>query len=155
MDSFLAGIQIGSLSGILLPLTVVTLAMIIPIVAIIVDHFQKKNKLRVIEKAIEHGVDISSLKLGDECDSGPRLPYRAGMITLAVGVALVVVSRLVLPTFGGSFGASGVFQVLTVIGGAICICVGVAMLINDWMNRDRFRQDETADGTSGPYDLRG
>ena len=49
MTIYLAAIDIASL----IPLIVITLSMAIPIVAIIVDFFQKKEKMKLVEKAIE------------------------------------------------------------------------------------------------------
>jgi len=117
----------------MLPVIALTMSMLIPIVAIITEHFRKRDKMRLVEKAIEHGVDLSGLKLDDECDSRPRQPYRAGMVTFAVGIGLGIVMMFV-------FATGTVFWILAAIGGAVCICVGLALLLNDWMNRDRFVQ---------------
>ena len=130
----------------LIPVVAVGMSLMIPIVAIIVEHFQKKAKMHLVEKAIEHGVDISEIKFDDECSSGPPMPYRAGMITFAVGIALIASGKFALSTME-------VFFILASIGGAVCICVGVALLINDWMNRDRFKRSQDP-GSSGPEDLR-
>jgi len=130
---------------VLIPVVAVGMSLMIPIVALITEHFQKKAKMRLVEKAIEHGVDISGLDLDDECKSGPPMPYRAGMITLAVGIALIVAAKIALTIIG-------TLHTLAMIGGAICICVGLALLINDWMNRDRFKQPQKPE-KSGPVDL--
>ncbi len=130
---------------VLIPVVAVGMSLMIPIVAIIVDHFQKKAKMQLVAKAIEHGVDISGLDLDDESKPGPPMPYRAGMITFAVGIALFLVAKFALATIE-------FFHMLAMIGGAVCICVGLALLINDWMNRDRFKQPQEP-GTRGPGDL--
>ena len=90
MSPILAEIDWGGRMGYLLPVIVVTLSMMIPIVAIITEHFRKRDKMRLMEKAIEHGVDLSDFKLEDECGNKPAPPYQAGMVTFAVGVGLGV-----------------------------------------------------------------
>jgi len=94
MTLFLADSNGNDLTTLLIPLVVVSLSMCIPIVAIITEHFQKKEKMRLMEKALEHGVNPEALKLEDP--PKPRLPYRAGMVNVAVGVALVLGDRQVL-----------------------------------------------------------
>lgn len=132
MQAFLAEIDTGDILHNAIPVVAVAMSLTIPIVAIIVDHFQKKAKMRLIETAIEHGVDPAELNLDFESKSGPYLPYRAGMVTLAVGVALLVAAKVALTMYG-------IFYVLANIGGAVCVLVGLALIINDWMNRDRIR----------------
>jgi hypothetical protein len=119
----------------LLPIIVVTLAMLIPIVAIITEHFQKKKKMELMEKAIEHGANLDNFTLDEPAAGRERdLPYRSGMVTLAVGVSLLVVARYVdLWT--------DEFDSMLVVGGAITGCIGLALLLNDFMNRDRFKKE--------------
>ena len=131
MTHFLAESSNHDLAGILIPLVVVSLSMSIPIVAIITEHFQKKEKMRLMEKAIEHGVDPEQLSLDEP--KNPRLPYRGGMVMLAVGVGLLLTDRFVDFGFGG-------LHVPLMAGGLIVGLVGLALLINDYMNRDRFDQ---------------
>lgn len=129
MTLFLAESGGTDLTTLLIPLVVVSLSMCIPIVAIITEHFQKKEKMRLMEKAIEHGVNPDELSFDDP--PKPRMPYRAGMINLAVGVALLLGDRYV------DFGFGSVHFPL-MLGGFIVGLVGVALLINDYMNRHRF-----------------
>lgn len=133
MTPFLASVDLGLHQGILLPLVAISLSLMIPIVAIVAEHFQKQARMRLLEKALEHGVDIADLRLEPEASPGPRLPYRSGSVTLAVGVALLAGG--LLATERGTF----LFTVL-VVAAAICICVGIALLINDRLNRDRLQQ---------------
>jgi hypothetical protein len=137
MPTFLTNLASIMNSGILLPLVVGGISMCIPIVAIITEYHQKKNKLRVIEKAIEHGVNPDDLQLDKvaSADGCPRLPYRGGMICLAVGIALSLAGYyLTLP--------HEFLDQLLIIGGAVTGLVGVALLINDKMNRDRFEEQK-------------
>lgn len=126
-------ISIGGWETMLLPIIVVTLAMIIPIVAIITEHFQKKKKMELMEKAIEHGANLDNFTLEDTSCRERELPYRGGMVTLAVGIGIIIGSRWVEFGFGE-------LDTLMLVGGAIVSCVGIALLLNDLMNRDRFRQ---------------
>ena len=87
-----AGIVLApSLASMLIPVVVVTLAMSIPIVAIITEHLQKKEKMRLIAMAIEHGAELEGLDL-DEPEA-VHIPYRSGMVTLAVGIALILMVK--------------------------------------------------------------
>ncbi|MCP4573484.1 MAG: hypothetical protein GY838_14095 [bacterium] len=122
-------------NGTLMPIIVVTLAMLIPIVAIITDYFQKKSKMRLMEKAIEHGANLDDFKLEEaDGESQRQMPYRGGMVTLATGVGILIGAKYM------DIGA-GELNTLMMVGGAIVICVGMALLANDFMNRDRFRQE--------------
>jgi hypothetical protein len=133
MTLFLADGPDSNWIGFLLPLVVVTLSMAIPIIAIITEHFQKKDKTRLLEKAIEHGIDPEHLEL--EEPRKPHLPYRSGMIMVAVGVALGLSDQL------GGIGISGIRFPL-VAAGLIVGLIGVALLVNDRMNRDRLDPPE-------------
>jgi len=146
MTTFLADFDWSGSAQVAIPVVAVTLSLCIPIVAIIVDHFQKKAKMRLVEKAIEHGVDISDINFDGECKEAAKLPYRDGMVTMAVGIGLLVAGRYLSAV-------SSILVGFAMVGGAICLCVGVALLVNDWMNRDRFRQSQQPPGTSGPVDL--
>lgn len=129
-----------SWAGNSIPLVVVTLAMLIPIVAIVTEYFQKKEKMRLMEKAIEHGESLENLKLEPNLESlingssdRPKMPYRDGMVVFGVGAGLIISAYYV------DLGV-GVLESLMIIGGAVCVGVGVALLFNDYMNRDRFKQ---------------
>ncbi len=133
MMTFLAQTDYSSVLPMLIPIIVVTLSMCIPIVAIITDYFQKKERMRLIATAIEHGANIEHLKF-DDPESRPHLPYRAGMVALAVGMALIAADRYVGLDFGS-------FHFPLAIGGLITAFVGLALLLNDWLNRDRLARE--------------
>ena len=136
MMPFLAAAGDNNLSSILIPVIVVTLSMTIPIVAIIADRFQKRDRMRLIEKAIEHGANLADLNLEDPNESPrPRLPYRAGMINLAVGLALIVGHRILQSHLAAA--DLNHLSLPLLLGGLIVSFIGLAMLVNDWMNRDR------------------
>ncbi|MBM4117643.1 hypothetical protein FJ251_07830 [bacterium] len=122
---------------VLIPIIAITLGCSIPIVAIIVEYFQKRTKARIIEKAIEKGVPIENLALDEP--SGPRLPYRSGMVTAAVGIGLIVFGFGVGAAMQQS-GENEYFIPRAVFGGAgaLVLLIGVALLINDRMNAKRF-----------------
>lgn len=128
----------------LLPMVVMAFVFAIPITAIITEHFQKRERLRVIGKALEQGVPVANLGLEDaEETSRRRMPYRSGMVTVAVGLGVLVIGLL---GFGdamedltdGFVGGGNLF----VGGGALLIFIGLALLINDRMNYKRFFEDE-------------
>ena len=120
MIAFLAQSDQSQFMGLLLPIIVITLSMGIPIVAIITEHLQKQQKMRLMEKAIEHGADPGALEVQEK--SGPRLPYRSGMVCLAIGVALVAGDRFI------DIGLVG-FHLPLVVGGLITGAVGIALLM--------------------------
>ena len=126
MIPFLAGIDQSEL----FPLIVVVMAMSIPIIAIITEHMQKQQRMRLTEKAIEHGVDLSALEIKNE-KSGPRLPYRSGMVCVAIGIALLAGDHYT------DFDFAGLYLPLR-IGGLVVGAIGVALLLNDLVNRNRF-----------------
>lgn len=108
----------------------VVLGCIIPMVAIITEHYNKKGKLRVMEKAIEKGLPLEGLSLENE--RGPRVPYRSGMVVLAVGIGIGICAVLVENT--GGFGV-GIASIL--------LLIGLALIINDKMNYDRLFNKES------------
>jgi len=96
----------------------------IPLAIIIAQHLEKKGKLRVMEKAIEKELPLEGLSLENE--RGPRVPYRTGMIVLAIGIGI---------------GIGAVFvENMTELGlgvASILSLIGLALIINDKMNYDR------------------
>jgi hypothetical protein len=115
----------------LIPIFAIVLGLSIPIIAIITEYFNKKNKLRVIEKAIEKGLPLDGLSLEEK--KKPRLPYRSGMVCLALGLA----------------GIPGFFIGLTPENKALSLCIGltlallgIALIINDKINYDKYFKKE-------------
>lgn len=122
---------------VLIPLVAITLGCSIPIIAIVVDYFQKRTKARIIEKAIEKGVPIENLALDEP--QGVRMPYRSGMVTAAVGLGLMIFGF----ALGGALQRSGdsehfVANAIFGGGGALVLLIGIALLVNDKMNYKRF-----------------
>jgi hypothetical protein len=122
---------------VLIPLVAITLGCGIPIVAIIVDYFQKRTKARIIEKAIEKGVPIENLALDEP--QGARMPYRSGMVTAAVGLGLIIFG-LAIGVAVKQSGETEHFIPYAVFGGsgALVLLIGIALLVNDKMNYKRF-----------------
>lgn len=119
--------------AILIPIFAIVFSLSIPIIAIIVEHLNRKNKLKVIEKAIEKGISPEGLSL--EGDNRPRAPYRSGMITLAGGIGIGVFALLM-----GQIEIEALYPLLGL--GSIPMLIGIAMIINDRINYDRyFNQD--------------
>ncbi|MBT4292546.1 hypothetical protein HOD41_07620 [bacterium] len=113
----------------LIPILAVGMSLMIPIVAIITDYFRKKDKMRVIEKALEHGASLEGLDLNET--KAPHMPYRAGMVCSAAGLGVAA-----LGWFIGDPEATGPMAGI----GAIVLLIGLALLINDYINRDRFNR---------------
>ena len=119
---------------ILIPILSVVFGLSIPIVLIIVEHFTKKSKLRVMEKAIEKGLSLEGLSLDDKKE--PRMPYRAGMVVLAVGLGVGIFAVLL-----GQTENDALFPLLGL--GSIPALIGVALIINDRINYDRYYNEKS------------
>jgi hypothetical protein len=112
----------------LVPIISIVLALSIPIISIIVEYFNRKNKLKLFEKAIEKGVTLEGLSLEEK---RPRVPYRAGMVLLAVGLGLAVFAFLMAQIEIKAF--------YPILGAAfIPALIGIALIINDRINYDRY-----------------
>ena len=108
--------------GVFIPIIAIIFSLSIPIIAIIVDHFTKRAKMRVMEKAIEKGASLEGLSLQEK--KGPRAPYRSGMVLLAVGVGIAIAAFSV--------------EEKQLIGIAVIpALIGIVLIINDRINYDR------------------
>jgi hypothetical protein len=116
-----------------IPITGIIFGCGIPIVAIIFEHFTKKSKMRVMEKAIENGISPEDLSL--EGKKGPRVPYRSGMISLAVGLGIGIFSFVI-----GKIEMDAFYPLLGIA--SIPVLVGIALIINDKINYDRLFNKE-------------
>jgi len=134
---FLGNSDPSSWASLFVPLVGAIMIFAIPISAIITDYFQKRDRARLLEKAIERGVPVESLKFEEE-SKPQRLPYRSGMVTVAVGLGIVILGLSV----GNAITRSGVASLIggsyLTGGGILVLLIGLALLINDWMNRKRF-----------------
>ena len=125
---------------VLIPVVLFVLVFSIPIVAIISDGRTKRSRDRVLEKALEAGRTLDEVQqLFPEESDRKRLkqrPYYKGLVVLAVGGALLVARQLTMPGPGEypatEFGeqAEGML-----IGGTICLFIGIAMVVGDFLNR--------------------
>jgi hypothetical protein len=118
----------------LIPIFAIVFGLCIPIIAIIVEHFTKKSKMRVMEKAIEKGLSLEGLSLEDE--RKPRMPYRAGMIVLAAGLGVGIFAVLV-----GQIRHEALFPILGFA--SIPALIGIALIINDRINYDRYISEKS------------
>jgi len=112
----------------LIPVAAIVLALSIPIIAIIFEYFTKKSQMRVMEKAIEKGLPLEGLALGDKKE--PRMPYRAVMITVAVGLGVGIFAVLI-----GLMEKEALYPLLGLA--AIPTLVGIALIINDRINYNK------------------
>jgi undecaprenyl pyrophosphate phosphatase UppP len=119
---------------VLIPVVAIVFSMSIPIAAIIIDYFNRKSKMKVIEKAIEKGVTLEGLSLEDK--KRPRMPYRAGMVVLAVGIGIGILGILI-----GQTDREALYPLLG--AGSIPALVGIALIINDRINYNRYFNKES------------
>jgi hypothetical protein len=118
----------------LIPIIAIVFSLSIPIVAIIMEHFTKKGKMRLMEKAIEKGMPLDGLSLQNM--KGPRVPYRSGMVLLAVGLGVCIFALLVGQQESDAF--------LPLLGMAsVPALIGIALIINDKINHDRLFNKES------------
>jgi hypothetical protein len=119
---------------IIIPVLAIVFCLSIPIIAIIVDHFTKKSKMRVMEKAIEKGLSLEGLSLEDA--KTPHMPYRAGMIVLAVGLGVGIFAVL--------HGLTDYDDLFPLLGlASIPALIGIALIINDRINYDRYNREKS------------
>lgn len=112
-----------------IPVVAIVFSLSIPIIAIIVEHLTKKSKMQVIEKAIEKGLPLDGLSLED--NKGPRMPYRSGMIVLAVGIGIGIFAFLMRNVAEEAF-----YSLLGLA--SIPTLIGIALIVNDQINYDRY-----------------
>jgi hypothetical protein len=118
----------------LIPVVAIVLGCAIPIVAIIVDHFTKKSKMQVMEKAIEKGLPLEGLSLEEK--KKPRGPYRSGMIALAVGIGIGIFAF-----FMRNIAQEAFYSMLGLA--SIPALIGIVLIINDRINYDRYFNKES------------
>ena len=113
---------------VLIPILLILLGCSIAIVAIITDYLFKKIKMRVMEKAIEKGLSLEGLSSEDKIKS--RVPYRVGMVFLAVGIGIGIFALL--------------DREIDILGlASIPVLIGIALIINDRINYDRLFNKES------------
>lgn len=117
----------------LIPIIAIVFSLSIPIVAIIMEHFTKKSEMRLMEKAIEKGMPLDGLSL--QRKKGPRVPYRSGMVLLAIGLGVFIFGLLI-----GRTDADALYPLLGVA--SIPALIGIALIINDKINHDRLFNKE-------------
>ena len=117
------------MDGILIPIFAIVFSLSIPIIAIIVEHFNRRVKMKVIEKAIEKGVTLEGLSLEEE--KKPRVPYRSGMIIVAAGLGIAVFAFFI-----GRIETEAFYPLIGIA--SIPFLIGLALIINDKMNYDRY-----------------
>lgn len=117
-----------------IPIVGIVLGCAIPIVAIIMEHLTKKSKMQVMEKAIEKGITLDGLSLEEK--KLPQVPYRSGMIAMAVGIGLGILGILI-----GQQAPSILYPILG--AGAIPTLIGIVLIINDKINYDKLFNKES------------
>jgi hypothetical protein len=132
----------GSVVSQLVPITAILMVFSIPIIAIITEYLEKKEKMRLLEKAIEKGATIDSLSLVNQ--KKPSIPYRKGMVTFAIG----------LGAFISGFFLGRHNQSIFIGGGAILLLIGAALIINDKLNYERLysEKEDNGDNIRVPHD---
>jgi len=118
----------------LIPIVAIAFSLSIPIVAIIIDYFTKKSKMRLMEKAIEKGLPLEGLSL--EVKKGPRVPYRSGMVLLAIGIGVCIFAILL-----GQKEDDALYPLLGLA--AIPTLIGIALVVNDKINYDKLFNKES------------
>ena len=118
----------------LIPIVFFVFGISIPIIAIIVEYLTRKSKMQLMEKAIEKGVPLEGLAL--ENKRGKRVPYRSGMVLLAIGLGVCIFAILV-----GQSEADALYPLLGVA--SIPTLIGIALIVNDKINHARLFNRES------------
>ncbi len=118
----------------ILPAIAIVGSMSIPILWFYFDSRNKASRDKVIGKALESGTPIDEVKemLSDresERSAVRRMPYRKGLILMAIGFGLFISERMEF--FHNDAGPMAGF-------GIIGMCLGFALLVSDIFNRNRF-----------------
>lgn len=124
------------MEAIFIPVIAIIMVFSIPIVAIITEHLQKSKKAEIVKKAIEMGTPIDNLKLDEP---KKRMPYRSGMVMLAIGIGVIIFGT-VMGNYATDFDREG--MAVFIGGGSIVGLIGLALLINDKMNYDKFMKKD-------------
>ena len=144
------------MEDIVVPLVFFAFVFGIPIVAIVMDSRNRRSRDRVLEKAIEAGLDLEAARkaLPEVRSHRERWhrPFRRGLMLMAIGGALLVVRQV---TFGAGFDAGGTHSVHGpdgpetafgfLVGGTICLFLGIALVLADFFNRGHGQGDAADD----------
>ncbi|MCP4550029.1 MAG: hypothetical protein GY835_26520 [bacterium] len=119
----------------LIPIVTMVMVLLIPIVSIIMDGFTKRSRMKVLEEALRQGVPVEDLPLNESTE---RLPYRSGMVCVAVGlgIALFGICISIAMEQTGEPDYIAPRMIMPAIG-LIIILIGAALLANDYLHRDR------------------
>lgn len=124
-------------NGTLIALCAILGSFCIPIAWFYFDHKSKERRARVMEKALEVGKSTEEVAQLLKSPDAPRkdspIPYRKGLILIAIGGAMLFVYS---NNMGGSHRDSGM-----PVAGTILTFLGLAFLISDFFNRGSRRSD--------------
>lgn len=120
---------------ILIPLFAIIFGMSIPLVAMYFDYKKKQDTNALLTEALKSGADMESIRdmleiEPAESQAKSRHPYRAGLICLGIGGAMLVISET----------SSGVPENIF-IPGVLLAFIGIAILLADFINRKRMDND--------------
>jgi hypothetical protein len=134
---------------VIVPLAFFALVFGIPITAIVMESRNKRSRDRLLEKAIEAGMDPEQVQrsLPKEPTRGDRhRPYSRGLALIAIGAALLVVRQVGLVDAETEFAGISVYPGAAeeagfgfLIGGLITLFLGISMLLSDFLNRGERR----------------
>ncbi len=105
-------------------------AFSIPVFWLYFDHKAKERRAKVLEKALEVGTppeDVMHALQDGSCRRRHRIPYRKGLVLLAIGGAMLCAAKI-----GLGQGDDGLPLV-----GLILSFLGVAFLLSDFFNRNQ------------------
>ena len=120
---------------VVLPTVFVLGGLSIPVFWFYFDSRNKASRDKVIGQALEAGAPLEDIKEmlaegGSAAKNQRRMPFRKGLILMAIGFGLLMSRQLGFFDQGDGQGA-GVF-------GLIAFFLGIALLLSDFFNRKRF-----------------
>lgn len=133
----------NDLAEVAIPIVAIVGGLTIPIVALTLAHKKKVLQARIIERAIEQGLTVEEIDellerqgMNDEDEKKPgskrAVPFRAGLIVFAVGVAFFLVENP--GSLSGPFGASPHEGFMGPVGSLVAYLlmgIGLALVASD------------------------
>ncbi|MFT4531163.1 MAG: hypothetical protein ACI81F_001980 [Thalassolituus oleivorans] len=120
----------------LIPLFAIVFGISIPLVKMYFDYKKKQNTNELLAEALKSGADVESIREMMEIQpSEPKAkvhqPYRAGLICLGIGGAMLVIGETTNDISGKGIAVPGILLAF----------LGVALLLADLINRKRMDKD--------------
>ena len=133
------------MEDVLIPIVFFALVFGIPITAIVMESRNKRSRDRLLEKAIEAGMDLEQVQRSlptEPSRRNQRRPYSRGLALIAIGAALLVVRQVGLVGAETEIAGVSVYPGAAeeagfgfLVSGLITLFLGISMVLSDFFNR--------------------